>query len=147
MRQLIDLANELDIVIVEDLPYRHVRFNGLTIPPLKALDRGGRVVYLGTFAKLLAPGLRIGWIVSSEENTARIAQLKSDGGSCPLIQRIVFEYCAAGKLPSHIDLVCSEYRRHRDTMIAALRKNIPQATFDIPEGGYYLWSLAWTRKC
>jgi 2-aminoadipate transaminase len=138
-RQLVAFANQFDVVIVEDSPYRKIRFGGPTFPPLKALDDSGRVVYLGTFAKLLAPGLRIGWVVSTAESVARIAQLKSDGGSCPLTQRIVFEYCSAGKLSQHLDRVSVEYHKHRDIMVAELREKLPQASFRVPDGGYYLW--------
>ena len=136
---LVELAEELSIFIVEDSPYRQIRFEGIGVPPLKALDRSGCVIYLGTLSKVLAPGLRLGWIATSQENAARIAQLKADGGTSPLIQRLAVEYCAEGNLPVHLNRVRSEYKRHRDIMVAALRKHIPQASFAVPQGGYYIW--------
>jgi 2-aminoadipate transaminase len=138
-QELVALASELGIVIVEDSPYRQVRFGVDGVSSLKELDDRGRVIQLGTFSKLLTPGLRIGWIVSSEENVARIAQLKSDGGTCPLTQRIVYEFCAAGKLAPHLVRLRNEYQRHRDTMVAALQTNLPEMSFSVPDGGYYLW--------
>lgn len=138
-KALIALASERGIRIVEDSPYRKVRFEGLGIPSLKALDPGDTVIYVGTFSKLMAPGLRVGWATAGTDTIARMVQLKSDGGSCPLTQRIITEFLGAGRLNAHIDLVQSTYRRNRDTMVAALRRELPEASFEIPEGGYYVW--------
>jgi 2-aminoadipate transaminase len=136
---LIKLASEFGMFIVEDSPYRKVRFEGESEPPIKALDDAGRVLMLGTFSKLLAPGLRIGWVAGPAEILARMAQLKSDAGSCPLTQRIIIEFCGAGQLPVHIKGVQETYRAHRDRMVAAMRRDFPEARFSIPHGGYYLW--------
>ena len=138
-QRLIELAAARGIYIVEDSPYRKVRFEGSSIPSLKALDSGSTVFYVGTFAKLMAPGLRVGWVVASPDMIARMIQLKSDGGSCPLTQRIIVEFLAAGKLDDHIARVQATYRRNRDTMVAALRRELPEARFDVPDGGYYVW--------
>jgi 2-aminoadipate transaminase len=70
---------------------------------------------------------------------ARMIQLKSDGGSCPLTQRIITEFLGGGRLPSHIDRVQMTYRANRDAMVAALRRELPDAAFDVPQGGYYVW--------
>jgi len=136
---LLQLATERGISIVEDSPYRKVRFEGQSVPSLKALDADDTVIYVGTFSKLMAPGLRVGWAVGSTELIARMIQLKSDGGSCPLTQRIIAEFIGAGRLPAHIERVQSTYRQNRDAMVAAFRRDLPDATFDIPEGGYYVW--------
>lgn len=138
-RNLIALCARNNIFIVEDSPYRSVRFEGELPPPLKALDGGNTVLMLGTFSKLLAPGLRIGWVSGPRELLARMVQLKSDGGTCPLTQRIILEFCKAGNLPSHIARVRETYRAQRDRMIAALRRELPQCSFSVPGGGYYLW--------
>jgi 2-aminoadipate transaminase len=136
---LMQLASERGISIIEDSPYRRVRFEGKGIPPLKALDTLGTVFYVGTFSKLMAPGLRVGWTVAPPEIIARMIQLKSDGGSCPLTQRIITEFLGAGRLPSHVERVQAAYRQNRDAMVAALRRELPDATFDVPHGGYYVW--------
>jgi 2-aminoadipate transaminase len=138
-RSLLDLASKRGIHVIEDSPYRKVRFEGRSIPSLKALDADNTVIYIGTFAKLMAPGLRIGWAVAPADFIARMIQLKSDGGSCPLTQRIIAEFMSAGRLPSHIDRVQATYRENRDAMVAAIRREMPEATFDVPEGGYYVW--------
>ncbi|MFZ3264606.1 MAG: PLP-dependent aminotransferase family protein [Terriglobales bacterium] len=136
---LVDLADANGIYIVEDSPYRRVRFEGEQEPMIKAFDRGDTVFVLGTFSKLVAPGLRIGWIVTSQEMVARLAQLKSDLGSCPLTQRIILQFAKGNHLAEHTKRVQDTYRVHRDAMVTALRQQIPGASFVVPHGGYYLW--------
>ena len=138
-RRLLEFADRYGIFVVEDSPYRRVRFEGTSVPPLVALDPTGRVLHVGTFAKLMAPGLRIGWVTGAPDLIARMIQLKSDGGSCPLTQRLIIEFLAAGKLPDHIRRVEGAYGANRDHMVRALRRELPEVTFAIPEGGYYLW--------
>ena len=136
---LIDLAVHYEILIVDDSPYRSVRFEGAPIPPMKAMDPEGAVIHLGTFSKLLAPGLRVGWAAGAPALLARMAQLKTDAGSCPLTQRVIFDFCAAGRLAEHIARVQDTYRAHRDRMVAAFQREMPDIAFDVPHGGYYLW--------
>ncbi len=136
---LLDLAGRNGLLIVEDSPYRKVRFEGESEPSLKALDHANIVLALGTFSKLLAPGLRIGWITADRGLLARIVQLKSDGGSCPLTQRLILEFCRAGRFDSHIRRVQDSYRLHRDRMVSALRRELPEVSTVVPQGGYYLW--------
>ncbi len=136
---LIDFAVRHNTCIVEDNPYRRVRFEGEPLPCLKALDPAGAVLHVGTFSKLIAPGLRIGWIAADADAIARMLQLKSDGGSNPLIQRMVLEFCRSEAFPAHIARVQSVYRAHRDRMVAAVRRELPQAVIRVPHGGYYLW--------
>jgi 2-aminoadipate transaminase len=138
-KALIELASNRGIHIVEDSPYRKVRFEGTGLPSLKALDDTDTVFYVGTFSKLMAPGLRVGWTVASTEMIARMIQLKSDGGTCPLTQRIITEFLGGGRLPAHIDRVQATYRANRDAMVAAVRRELPDATFEVPHGGYYVW--------
>jgi 2-aminoadipate transaminase len=136
---LLALASNSGIPIVEDSPYRKLRFEGVSEPSLKALDREGIVFALGTFSKLLAPGLRIGWISAPHGMLARMAQLKSDGGTCPLTQRVVLEFLKDGRLADHIELARHTYATHRDCMVETLQRELPQAAFVSPHGGYYLW--------
>jgi 2-aminoadipate transaminase len=136
---LVALATSLGIPILEDNPYRKLRFEGSEIPSLKALDRDGAVLEVGTFSKLLAPGLRIGWVCAPQPLVARMAQLKADGGTCPLTQRIIVEWLTAGGLDPHLQRARAAYHEHRDLMIAAVRRELPEASFAIPQGGYYLW--------
>lgn len=136
---LVDFAARHGIAIVEDNPYRRVRFEGEALPTLKALDQASEVLHVGSFAKLIAPGLRIGWIAAHHQQIARLMQLKSDGGSNPLIQRIVLEFCRSDAFAAHTLKVQNVYREHRDHMVAAVRRELPQVGIDVPQGGYYLW--------
>jgi 2-aminoadipate transaminase len=137
---MIEFAKDQGVFIVEDSPYRKVRFEGQSEPSLKALDDShGTVLTLGTFSKLMAPGLRVGWIAARPDLLARIVQLKSDGGSCPLTQRLIIEFCVNDQLDNHIKRVQETYRTHRDRMVAAVRRELPEAEFNVPHGGYYLW--------
>jgi 2-aminoadipate transaminase len=136
---LIELAVRYQIFIIEDSPYRKVRFEGESVPSLKALDTDDVVVQLGTFSKLMAPGLRVGWAAAPPAVVARMAQLKTDAGSCPLTQRIILEFCNAGRLESHTTRVQAAYRANRDRMVTAIRQAIPDAAMTVPHGGYYLW--------
>jgi 2-aminoadipate transaminase len=138
-KALIQLASERGIHVIEDSPYRKVRFQNASIPSLKALDFDDTVFYVGTFSKLMAPGLRVGWTIAAPDMIARMIQLKSDGGSCPLTQRIITEFLGGGRLPSHIERVQTAYRHNRDAMVAALGRELPDATFEVPDGGYYVW--------
>jgi 2-aminoadipate transaminase len=77
--------------------------------------------------------------VGPPEIIARLAALKADGGSCPFTQRILIEYCRAGRLATDLRDRVRTYRAHRDVMAQAVRTHLPEATFKVPEGGYYLW--------
>jgi 2-aminoadipate transaminase len=138
-RALLDVAAAHGILVVEDSPYRRVIFDGSSVPSLKALDRHEIVLQLGTFSKLMAPGLRVGWIAAPPPFVARMALLKTDAGSCPLTQRTVLEFVTRGKLTAHIERVQACYRSNRDRMAAAVRRDLPDASFVMPHGGYYLW--------
>jgi 2-aminoadipate transaminase len=135
---ILHLAERYGILIVEDDPYRRIRFEGAAVPPLQVLDPT-RVIGLGTFSKLLAPGLRIGWVAAAPDVVRRMAALKADGGSCPLTQRMILEYCRAGRFEPHVRQMTETYARHRDAMTTALRAEVPEAIFATPSGGYYLW--------
>jgi len=138
--KLIELAERFDFVIIEDDPYRRIRFEGESIPSLKSLDRSGVVVMVGTVSKILAPGIRIGWAIGEHEIVRRMAMQKSDGGSCPFTQRIVTSVMQSGKLIEHIGVVRDRMRLHRDAMIEALAEHLPDAKVRRPEGGYFLWA-------
>lgn len=136
---LVALGKARGIAIVEDSPYRRVRFDGDGGPLLKSLDDAGTVFHLGTFSKLVAPGLRIGWIAADPVQIARMIQLKAEGGSSPLIQRIIHGFASSPAFPDHIARVQNVYRERRNAIVAAIAREMPGATVAIPEGGYYVW--------
>ena len=137
---LVRVAEKYGVYVVEDSPYRKVRFEGEQYPIVKAFDQTESVLVLGTVSKLVAPGMRIGWIVASKDLIARLAQLKSDLGTCPLTQRIILEFVTnRDQYAKHAKKVQDTYRKHRDTMVAALRRELPEVQFTVPQGGYYIW--------
>ncbi|RXG86638.1 PLP-dependent aminotransferase family protein [Bradyrhizobium zhanjiangense] len=138
-QRLVELAKEYDFVIIEDDPYRRVRFGGASVPPIKAFDNDGRVISLGTISKILAPGLRIGWVNADPAIIRRMASHKSDGGTSPLLQRIVVQLFRSGKVDQHVAALSSLLRVHRDAMIDAIREHLPGTSVCAPNGGYFLW--------
>ncbi len=138
-RRLVELASEYDFVVVEDDPYRRIRFEGTPVRPIKSLDRAGRVIGLGTVSKILGPGLRIGWVNAAPDIVRRMAAHKSDHGSCPLMQRIVTHLFQNGKADQHIAALSTVLRGHRDAMVGAIRRHMPGASVRVPQGGYFLW--------
>jgi len=138
-KKLVELARHHDFVIIEDDPYRRLRFEGDPVPPIKSLDETGVVVAVGTVSKILSPGLRVGWAIGAPEVVRRMALQKSDGGSSPFTQRIVTSLIRSNKMRRHIDELSQQMRLHRDAMIGALADELPDAQVCRPEGGYFLW--------
>ena len=139
-KHLLRLATEYDFVIIEDDPYRRIRFEGEPVPSIKSMDKDGRVIAVGTVSKILAPGLRIGWAIGAPEIVRRMGLQKSDGGSCPFTQRIIVDAIRSNKLAQHIDLVTTHMRAHRNAMVDALAEHLPEASVRAPQGGYFLWA-------
>ncbi len=139
-KRLVELAIAHGFVILEDDPYRRLRFEGDPVPPIKSLDTEGVVVAVGTVSKILSPGLRIGWAVGDAGIVRRMALQKADGGSSPFTQRIVVDLMRSNKMKLHIVEVSNQMRQHRDAMVDALAMEIPDAKVRRPEGGYFLWA-------
>jgi 2-aminoadipate transaminase len=139
-KALIALCADNGVHIVEDNPYRRVRFEGDEIPTLKALDTDDAVIHVATFSKLIAPGLRMGWVAAHPHLIARMMQLKSDGGSNPLIQQIVYDFCNSPAFEAHATKVQDAYREHRDRMVAAFARELPEVRIAVSHGGYYVWA-------
>ncbi len=138
--RLIELARRHDFLILEDDPYRRIRFEDEEVPPFKALDDAGVVIGLGTVSKILAPGLRVGWALGEPEVLRRMALQKADGGCNPLAQRIVVDLMRSNKMALHIDELTAQMRLHRDVMVEALAERVPEARVRAPAGGYFLWA-------
>ncbi|MFN8594204.1 MAG: PLP-dependent aminotransferase family protein [Thermomicrobiales bacterium] len=136
---LVDLARERDLVLVEDDPYGDLVYDGNVTPTLKALDP--EVIFLGTFSKVLAPGLRIGWIASSPRLQESFFNVKegTDIHNERVMTRTVY-HTAEGFLDEHLKTVQDVYRGRRDAMIGALAANMPPGvTWTVPGGGFFLW--------
>src|SRR6476659_4259983 len=142
-RRLIELARSREMLVVEDNPYGLLRFSGEPLPPLYQLDGGDFVIYVGTFSKILSPGIRLGWAVAPPPVMEKIVLGKqaSDLCSSTLTQHFVREYFGEGRWREYIADLVEIYRRRRDVMIEALREHFPAAaTWTEPEGGLFIWA-------
>jgi 2-aminoadipate transaminase len=150
--ELVLLADRYGIPIIEDDPYGQLRYEGEHLPSLVALDREnlrrddgysiGNVIYLSTFSKTLAPGLRLGWIVAPPDVIAKLAQLKqgADLHTSTFTQFVAYEVARDGFLDKHVKLIRQVYRERRDVMLQALREFFPpEVTWTHPQGGLFLW--------
>jgi 2-aminoadipate transaminase len=136
---LIDLMRERKILIVEDDPYGELSFDGAPQPHLKALDP--EVIFLGTFSKILAPGLRVGWVASSPRLREGFFNVKegTDIHNERVMTRAVF-HAADGFLDDHVAASREVYRRRRDAMLGALERFMPEGVhWTVPKGGFFLW--------
>jgi DNA-binding transcriptional MocR family regulator len=141
-KKLLSLAYRHQAVILEDDPYGRLRYEGSSLPPLKALDRYGYVIYLSTFSKLLFPGFRVGWVTASRKVLHRIVMLKqmADLHTSSLPQLIVDRFVREGLLEQHLAVANTENRRRRDVMLEALQvAGMEGLSWNRPEGGLYLW--------
>lgn len=140
--QLIVLADRYNIPILEDDFVGDLRYDGRTQPALKALDPGGRVIYVSTFSKMLMPGLRVGFLVSEGPVYSSLVNFKhaSDLATSSLVQRGLEAYVTVGRYQAHLRRSCQEFRRRRDAMCAAIKRHLPSGVqVDTPQGGLFLW--------
>jgi 2-aminoadipate transaminase len=139
-KRIVELAQEHGLPILEDDAYFDLRFEGETLPPLYTLDDQGLVMYCGTFSKIMAAGMRLGWCVASAPLIARLAGLKTDSGTNPFASHIAAQFAASGTLTEHIAHLRPLYKHRRDVMLAALEAEMPEGTtWTVPEGGFFIW--------
>lgn len=141
-KHLLEIASKYDLLIFEDDPYGHLRFSGIPIPPIAELDKEGRTLYMGTFSKVLAPGLRIGYIAGNAEiiKKLNITKQVTDLCSNTLSQYIAYEYLKNDYINEQIPKIIEMYRRKRDLMMNTLQEVAPKDTeWTKPEGGMFLW--------
>ena len=140
-RQLLDLAYRYRIPVVEDDPYRELRYEGETLPTLKDLDTHDYVIHLSTFTKTLFPGLRVGWLAAPKRVVDQLVPAKHllDIFTNSLAQAVIYRYLDQGLLQDHLKTVCREYHLRRDAAARALRRHCPDLSFTLPQGGYYIW--------
>jgi len=147
-RQLLDFSYRNDLFVVEDAPYREIRFIGESIPSIYQLDqelrRMGNVIGLKTFSKILAPGTRIGWIIAREDIISKLVTAKQAMDLCTSVftQMWLAEYLSTGKIEEVVARTKDIYREKRNFMVAMLEKYMPRRpdlTWTKPEGGLFLW--------
>jgi 2-aminoadipate transaminase len=151
-KQLIELADRYGVPIVEDDPYGQLRYDGKHLPTVITLDSdyrencemgySGNVIYTSTFSKILAPGIRLAWVIAPPEVIRLLVQAKqgADLHTSTLNQMIVFEVSKGGFLDEHIKLIRSVYKERRDLMLASLDGYFPPGVeWTHPQGGLFTW--------
>jgi 2-aminoadipate transaminase len=140
-RRLVQLAAEYDFVLFEDDPYVELRFAGDTLPTMLSLDESDHVVYASSFSKTVCPGIRVGYLAGPEGLIGDIRKLATSTYISPnmVAQSIVAEFCTSGAIESSIETVKNALLERRDVLCAALERELPDAKFVVPQGGYFLW--------
>ena len=146
--RVIDLADELDIAVIEDAAYQSLRFEGEALSPVLAreIERKGdinacRTLYCGSFSKTLAPGLRVGWVCGAQEVISQLVLLKQAADlHSSTINQMAIATVAKAQFDSHVAKIKAAYMSRRDRMLAALAEHMPKGvTWTRPEGGMFIW--------
>jgi 2-aminoadipate transaminase len=153
-KKLIELADKYGVPIVEDDPYGQLRYEGDHIPSLVTLDsqyRGydgecysGNVIYLSTFSKLLAPGLRLAWVIAPEQVISKLVMTKqgADLHTASFNQYVAYEVGKGGFLDEHVKVIRSTYKERRDVMLEMMEEMFPpEVHWTRPQGGMFLWGI------
>ncbi len=141
-QEILRLAEEYDLLILEDSPYRSLRYEGENIPSFQELDSSSRVITIYTFSKILSPGIRLGWIVASPEIISRLVTAKQSTDACTpaFTQCVVNEFCRRNLLQKHISKLKTIYSEKMRVMLQALQDFMPdRVKWTKPRGGLFLW--------
>jgi len=141
-KRLVELANQYDVVIIEDNPYGELRFEGEINPAIKHFDTEGRVIFLGTFSKIFCPGMRLGWVAASKELLNKFILVKqgADLQSSTIAQMEVATFLNDYDIEDHIEKIKSTYRFRRDVMLQTMKEEFPEGvTYTYPDGGLFTW--------
>jgi 2-aminoadipate transaminase len=142
-KRLVELAHEHELLVLEDNPYSLLRYEGTQLPTLRSLDEGVFVMYLGTFSKILAPGVRLGWVVAPSPVLEKIVVGKQGADLCSstLSQLLVHSYFSQMNWRDYLRSLIQIYEARRNTMLAALDEHFPpQAEWTRPSGGLFIWA-------
>lgn len=142
-KRLIELANQYDVLVLEDNPYGDLRFRGEDVPTLKSLDTEERVIYAGSFSKILSPGMRLGYIIAAEEIVTKIEILKqvNDVHTPVLTQLMCVEFMKKYNIDTYIEKNRELYGKKCAVMLEAMEKYFPEnkVKWTVPDGGIFLW--------
>ena len=139
--RLLALAQEFDLTIFEDDPYVAIRFEGEELPTMRSRDEAGKVVYASSFSKTVCPGIRVGYLVGPQALIKQVQTLATNTYISPnmVAQSIVNQFVRSGRMERAIETVRSALRERRDALVAALERDLPEARFAPPQGGYFMW--------
>ncbi|MDR3280177.1 MAG: PLP-dependent aminotransferase family protein [Synergistaceae bacterium] len=141
-KKMLEIAAQYDLIIFEDDPYGHLRYDGSDIPTMFSMDRDGRVAYACSFSKILAPGARVAWITGHSDLVRKMVMVKQGVDMCTSVvaQALVAQYCMDGHLDGFLPKIVSHYRKKRDGMAEAFAKYLPKdISYKVPEGGFFFW--------
>ena len=141
-KQLVELANKYNVVIVEDNPYGELIFEGEMLPAIKHFDTEDRVIFLGTFSKIFSPGLRIGWTASGKEiiHQFNLCKQGADLQSSTISQMELSKFLDNYDIEEHINKIIEVYRRRRDLMLGTMKEVFPkEVKYTYPKGGLFIW--------
>src|SRR4051794_9219281 len=140
-RRLLQLAEQYDFMIFEDDPYIELRFEGERLPTMLSLDSSDRVVYASSFSKTVCPGIRVGYLAGPAETIAAIQKLATETYISPnmVAESIVNQFCRSGDIDKSVETVKAALRERVERLSAALERDLPDAKFTAPAGGYFLW--------
>ncbi len=141
-KRILEIARKFEVFILEDNPYEKLRFEGEPLPSIYSLDNEGYVISLGTFSKILCPGLRLAWILGDKEIIEKLVIMKQATDLCTTIlnQLIAYEYCRQNDIDKNIESNVQIYRKKRDVMLESLDKYFPsEASWTKPEGGFFVF--------
>src|SRR4051812_41675877 len=142
-QRLVEVAKERELLVLEDNPYRLLRYEGEPLPTLHSLDRGEFVIYLGTFSKILSPGIRLGWTTAPAPVLEKMNLGKQGADLCSpaFSQMFVASYFEHDRWQDYLESLKDLYRRRRDTMLDALAEHFPrEASWTRPQGGLFIWA-------
>jgi len=139
--RLLELASAHDFTIFEDDPYISIRFEGEGLDTMLSQDDAGKVVYASSFSKTVCPGIRVGYLVGPQAVIKQIQGIATNTYISPnmVAQSIVNQFCRSGRIDLAIATVKEALRARRDAVITALERELPEATYARPEGGYFMW--------
>lgn len=139
-KDMLHLAKKYDVLILEDNPYGELRYSGENILPIKCLDTEGRVIYAGSYSKVMCPGIRLGYAICNKEIISQMCKVREDVHTGMLQQVLVSEYMNNYDIDTHVATSCKYYREKRDLMVNKLKETLPAPlTYSYPEGGLFLW--------
>src|SRR5205085_7419694 len=139
-RRLLQLAEQYDFGLFEDDPYIELRFSGERLPTMLSLDSSERVVYASSFSKTVCPGIRVGYLAGPAATIAAIQKIATETYISPSMvsESIVNEFCRSGAIDSSVETVKNALRERLGRLTEALERELPDARFSPPDGGYFL---------
>jgi 2-aminoadipate transaminase len=141
-KKIAELGSQYDVIILEDDPYRDIRYSGEDLLPIKAFDKTGHTVLANSFSKIFSPGSRLGYILANDEITEKLfnAKTATNSHTSMMPQIICAEFFKRGYYPEHHKKICDLYRVRRDTMMACINEYFPEGTKKVfPDGGLFSW--------